>query len=160
HVFTFRVNLPRDRYSTPTQRREFYSRLLADLQSRPGVRHAAFGVTAPFRHINASMGKRGSSPAQPQEQRGSYRPASAQYFTTLKIPVLAGRPFHETDSLNTPVVAIVNSNLARHYWGSEREAIGQPLRVRFSSGPEGVVLLTVVGVVGDVRYLDFTLDAG
>jgi hypothetical protein len=38
------------------------------------------------------------------------------YFETLRIPVIAGRPFATADRADAPFVAIVNLSTARRYF--------------------------------------------
>jgi hypothetical protein len=59
----------------------------------------------------------------------------------MRIPIVQGRPFLETDQANTPVVAIVNEQFAHHYWPHE-SAIGKRIHLRSADGP----LVQIVGV--------------
>jgi putative ABC transport system permease protein len=71
----------------------------------------------------------------------------AGYFTTMGIPMLAGREFTVADTAAAPKVAIVSERVMREYFqGSPGEALGR--RVRLDDSGEW---LTVVGVVADIR---------
>ena len=70
---------------------------------------------------------------------------SSDYFRTLGIPVLRGRVFQSSDSADTVLVAVVNARFASTYFPG-RDAVGQQIR-RHEQAP----MLTIVGVVGDVR---------
>jgi putative ABC transport system permease protein len=48
---------------------------------------------------------------------------SPSYFETLKIPLLRGRGFTESDRRDGPPVAIINQAMAREFWPD-----GDPLR--------------------------------
>lgn len=72
--------------------------------------------------------------------------ASPGYFDAMRIPVLAGRGFRNSDDADAPPVAVVNERLARQYW-PEGEAVGARISGTGVEGP----WLEVVGVVGDVR---------
>ena len=84
------------------------------------------------------------------------------YFDTMQIPVLAGRAFRTTDTLDAPRVAIVNDTLARHYW-PERDAVGRRVRLTDEDGRwvdiVGVVKTTQLSMLGetpqDVIYFPF-----
>jgi len=74
---------------------------------------------------------------------------SPGYFDALKIRVLRGRSFTDSDGLKSPSVAIVNQSLAREVWPG-----GDPLNDRiFIRGlaPNDEPARQVVGIVGDVR---------
>ena len=73
------------------------------------------------------------------------------FFGTMGIPLLAGRDFTPADRLGTPLVAIVNQELARQAWPGE-SPLGQRIRI---IGPPDTVA-TVVGVAGNVKQLTLT----
>jgi predicted permease len=70
------------------------------------------------------------------------------YFSTLKLPLVAGRPFGPSDVPGSPGAAIVNETLARKLWPG-RDPIGQRLR---REDPGTRTFLTVVGVARDAKY--------
>jgi putative ABC transport system permease protein len=70
------------------------------------------------------------------------------FFDTLGIPLIEGRAFHTADLRLSPVVAIVNDVLARHYWPGHN-AIGK--QIRLSTGQ----WVTVVGVAKLNTFMAF-----
>jgi predicted permease len=74
------------------------------------------------------------------------------YFDTMGIPLLFGRPFTEADRSDAAPVAIVNATLARRFFGEPASAVGRTL-VQSSGGQSGDQRVEIVGVVGDVRHL-------
>jgi predicted permease len=70
------------------------------------------------------------------------------YFSTLGIPVLAGRVFTTTDTAKTPAVIVINHLMAEKYWPGQNP-IGKTARIE-----NGNQVVTVVGVVGDGKYID------
>jgi putative ABC transport system permease protein len=80
----------------------------------------------------------------------NYRNASNGYFSALKIPLLQGRWFEDTDRSDTTQVAVVSASLVRRYWPED-----DPLGKRFRLEPNGP-WFTVVGVSGDVVHNWFT----
>ena len=77
-----------------------------------------------------------------------YAVASEGYFTALSIPLLRGRLFDDRDSADAPHVALVSSSLANEKWPNS-EPLGQT--IEFGNMDGDLRLLTVVGIVGDVR---------
>jgi predicted permease len=71
------------------------------------------------------------------------------YFTAMGIPIRSGRAFGEGDDRSAPAVAVVNESAASHFWRG-RDVIGQEIQVSSTSG-----IVTIVGVVGDVRHTGF-----
>jgi ABC-type lipoprotein release transport system permease subunit len=77
-----------------------------------------------------------------------YAVVSDGFFKALGIPLLQGRLFDERDTLDAPHVAIVSASLAREKWPNQ-DPLGRT--VEFGNMDGDPRLLTVVGVVGDVR---------
>ncbi|MDQ6624759.1 MAG: ABC transporter permease [Verrucomicrobiota bacterium] len=90
-------------------------------------------------HALAGTGKTGDA---------EYRVASAGYFTAMGIPLIHGRFFQESDGPDAPHVVVISESLARRYWPNE-DPLGR--QIQFGNMDGDLRLLTVVGVVGDVR---------
>jgi predicted permease len=76
------------------------------------------------------------------------RVVSPQYFKTMGVRMMKGRPFDDGDGGKSPGVAIVNDDLARHYWPGE-DPIGKRVSRDEKPGPAG--WLTIVGVIESAR---------
>lgn len=85
---------------------------------------------------------------------GSGNVVAPGYFTTMRIPLVAGRDFTDHDAPGAPEVTIVGEAAARRFWPGQ-SAIGQRL-VLDGAGRTGAVV-QVVGVARDIRYrnMDF-----
>ncbi len=80
--------------------------------------------------------------------------ASGSYFAAMRIPILRGRSFQDSDGPDNPHVALVTESLARRYFAG-KDPIGK--QIQFGNMDGDLHLLTIVGVVGDVK--DRALDA-
>jgi len=69
------------------------------------------------------------------------------YFDTMRIPIVSGRAFRAADTATAPRVAIVNEELARHYWPAQNP-IGKRFRLDDAKGP----WFEIVGVAKTTRY--------
>ena len=74
--------------------------------------------------------------------------ASEGYFQTLRIPVLRGRLFDDSDGPDAPHVAVISEAVARQKWPGQ-DPIGQS--IEFGNMDGDLRLLTIIGVVGEVR---------
>jgi len=74
---------------------------------------------------------------------------SPGYFTTMKIPLLEGRDFRDSDAKEEPDVAIVNRKFAEHFFPGT-SAIGK--RLSQGTGPKAKLTIQIVGVVADALY--------
>jgi putative ABC transport system permease protein len=70
---------------------------------------------------------------------------SSDYFTLLKIPIVAGRPFTERDSEKAAKVTVINETFARLFWPNEN-----PLGKRFAYSTNKIIC-EVVGVIKDTK---------
>jgi putative ABC transport system permease protein len=77
-----------------------------------------------------------------------YCVASDGYFKALGIPLLRGRLFNRGDTATAPHVAVISQSLARATWPGQ-DPLGRT--IEFGNMDGDLRLLTVVGVVGDVR---------
>ncbi|HEY7402161.1 MAG TPA: ABC transporter permease [Candidatus Angelobacter sp.] len=74
--------------------------------------------------------------------------ASEGYFRVLGIPLRSGRLFDDRDSADAPHVAVISESLAREKWPNQ-DPLGRT--IEFGNMDADPRLLTVIGVVGDVR---------
>ncbi len=93
---------------------------------------------------------------QQKERRGTadFGVATEGYFQTLGIPLLRGRMFDERDGPDSPHVAVISDSLARERWPGQ-DPLGHT--IEFGNMDGDLHLLTIVGIVGDVR--EYGLDA-
>src|SRR5262249_5287195 len=135
------------------QYRDLSLRLIERARAAPGALSAAVASTYPLNplglatgafNVNFQIEGRPLNPNEPAPQV-DYRVASADYFQTIRLPLLKGRLFTEADDAQARQVAVINRTLARHRWGDE-DPLGK--RVSFDEGKNWV---TIIGVVGDVR---------
>ncbi len=77
-----------------------------------------------------------------------YVVASEGYFEALGIPLLNGRLFNQSDGPSAPHAAIISESVARDRWPNQ-DPIGQT--IEFGNMDGDLRLLTIVGVVGEVR---------
>jgi predicted permease len=77
-----------------------------------------------------------------------YCVASEGYFHALGIPLRRGRLFDDRDTMGAPHVALISDSLAREKWPN-MDPLGRT--IEFGNMDGDLRLLTVVGVVGDVR---------
>lgn len=152
-VAKFGLGLPEARYDTEAKIIAFHRDLLARLREIPGLEAAGAALSLPLggRAFNTAFQEAGAGLPPREWPDASLNVASPGFFSTLDIPLLAGRPFSERDTPGTPRVLLVNRAFERRYFPGRR-AVGARLEIGWESelNPVGT-LWEVVGVVGDIR---------
>lgn len=144
--------LPQSRYGSSEAKVTFVHQALEKIRSIPGVSDASAVFIPPVLN-NATVkywfpGDKQSGAAQ----YVSYNSVSASYFRTMRIPLLAGRGFASSDTLQSQNVALVNAKAARRLFGSSAAAIGKQIVLDLGTAKGATAPRTVVGVVGDARH--------
>jgi predicted permease len=126
------------------------ARLRDRLAEIPGVTSVARGSRVPlmgwdrFRPGPVSLG-----PAFDSTISAEYGFASPEYFDTLGIPILLGRPFTRSDSEFSAQVGIVSQSTARRFW-QDQDPLGKQLRIAtVIDRPSAPRTIQIVGVAGD-----------
>ena len=131
------------------QSARFYQDLLDRTRAAPGVRSAALASFVPMETAPNSAGVVPEGWDLPRGEQTIATPSanvSDGYFETMSIPIPRGRGFRDSDRENTPLVAVVNEQMASHYW--KGDALGK----RFHLGKAGDPLVEVVGVAKMSKY--------
>jgi predicted permease len=123
-------------------------RLVERLAARGDVADASWTRIAPVspRGSRMTMTVPGYEPAADEDMELSYNIVGPDYFRTLGIPIVAGRPLDERDRAGAPPVAVVNRAFAERF--IDGPPVGQ--RVMFDSDPADYA--EIVGVAETATY--------
>jgi hypothetical protein len=119
NVWTGRVGLPANKYADEAQVRSLFGRLLERVENLPGVISAGLCQVVPFSGggDGYAFTVEGYVPKPGEPARDTWRRSvTPNYFATMRIPILKGRYFLKSDTGTSPLVAVVDEKLARHYW--------------------------------------------
>jgi putative ABC transport system permease protein len=142
HLLTLRVGLPR-----PTDVRKLQGRLARI----PSVEAVSLGSDVPLDGGGATFyAAEGQPPVTAQNRPRAYpHRVSPDFFRTLRIPFLAGRPFTDSELHDASPVVIVSESLAKRFWPGQ-DPIGK--RIKPGSLDSKTPWMTIVGVVNEVKY--------
>jgi predicted permease len=141
-VTTVKASLDDVRYHDPAAFRTLLDETLDALRRIPGVEDAAVVSTPPYERPLISGVRLTEGPRAGQLVSTNWAYVTPTYFSTLKIPLVAGRAFTNTDGPDAQPVVIVNRTFARKFLG-DLDPVGRS--VDQFNGPS----LRIVGVVGD-----------
>jgi predicted permease len=144
HVLAASVELPPQSYAKPDVRLNFYNQVLRRLRAVPGVQTAGWVSLLPLTD-EGSVSSIGAPGINEPGLVANYRDASPSYFSTMKIPLLVGRIFNETDRGQN--VVVVSQSVAERFW-PRQNAVGKICDVGWG---EPLSPPRVLGVVGDVH---------
>lgn len=144
------ITLAPTQYDTGPKRIDYFRQLLERVSAIPGIESAGFTQTMPFSWgIPANFSVYGSSNDENKLPPAIYDSVSPSYFSTMHIPLLAGRAFSETDNAQSPNVVVISQSTARKFFPNE-DPIGKRLILPPSRQQPNSVPLEVIGIVGDV----------
>ena len=144
------VSVPPARYPDDAALRTFQQRLLRRSAQIPGVGGVSAVTHLPFvfdRNSSDYIVVGQPVPKSTDYLIANFNRVSPGYVESMRIPILEGRTFAESDSGSAPLAVMVSQALAQRHW-PKGGAVGHQLL--FDEG-EGERPKTIVGVVGDVR---------
>ncbi|HTM49608.1 MAG TPA: ABC transporter permease, partial [Bryobacteraceae bacterium] len=150
-VLSLQITAPASKYPQPAQIADFFKRVTDRISALPGVK-AAGGISAPPLTAESAtyalvIEDRPETLVKPQTVVGIYG-VTPGYFTAMGIPLVRGRFIAESDRRGGPLVAVIGRSIADRFWPGQ-DPIGRRLKVE--AGVDNP-WMTVVGVVGDVRF--------
>ena len=151
-VLKFEVSLPESTYPDQVKRASFFQTALRGISALPGVSCAALTSNLPASNVDneKTLFTIQDRPAVQASEApaADLQTISGDYFSVLKIPVIAGRFFTEADNATAARVAIISRTMAIRFWSSS-DPLGQ--RFKLGAADSAEPWMTVVGVVGDAR---------
>ena len=150
HLLGFSVN-PRLAGYQPDQVNALNKHILESLSALPGVRNVAASDDPELygNDVNGNIRILGYNAREDEDMQAEQPWVTPQYFTTMQVPLLAGRVFTDDDTVGKENVCIVNASFATHYFGTPQAALGRVVNFGSVSEPKNT---TIVGVVGDTKH--------
>ena len=150
NLVTFQLSPALNGY-TNERATQFYTELLERLRSAPGVKSAAIAGVSILSgsEWDSSMSVEGHRAKDGEDMQAFMNALSPQYFETMKIALLEGRDFRQTDIREGAKVAIVNRKFAEHFFKGG-SAVGK--HIGQGTGPRSKLDIEIIGVVADSLY--------
>jgi predicted permease len=160
NLLTMRVTLSGPKYDSVYKRFAFLDQFLTRLNGQPGIVSTAITNNIPlggsnnnnFFNVEGQDAKLGAEPLL------EIRWVSPRYLETMRIPLVLGRMFTQEEWADSGVmgrVAVINQNMARHFWQNPQDAIGK--RFHFGMATDTARRwITIVGVAADIKHKQLT----
>jgi predicted permease len=148
HVLTFQVGLSASATKTGLGVRIAFQQLVERIREIPGVQAADLTTLVPMSHEVNSVpfwvaGRRPASVAEAPRTLGFI--TGPDFLRVMGIPLVRGRFLSQEDTINSPRVAVIDTELARAYF-LDKDPVGQTITF-----PQ-VGDYRIVGVVGHVQH--------
>lgn len=149
NVMTMTLAVARSQFPTPPQQIAFYQQVLDRVRALPGVRSAGVVDNVPVdgggSHQPIAIEGRPAL-AMADQPEVDVRIATPGYLSSMRIPIVRGRDFNDSDAVSRPGVVLISETMAREFWPGENP-VGKRLTLTFFPG----VVREIVGIVGDVK---------
>ncbi len=146
-LLTFSLDPRRSGYSTD-QTRGLLARAQDRLRAVPGVRAVSMAANPLMTESiwQSTVKVEGYTPGEEENMNPRVNAVGPGFFTTMGMPVLAGREIDERDGAGGPKVAVVNETFARKYF-KDGDALGRHI----GWGRHEGLPIEIVGIVRDAR---------
>lgn len=147
--FTFKeglvadLTLPDNRYDSADSKTRFFDALIERIEGLPGVTRACAIEQLPLDTASGGMTWIAEGATRPIPS--SHKAASPGCYDVLGVPLVRGRLPAARES---GAVAVINVSMARRLWPDGSDPIGKRMHMGMPTGP----LVTVIGLVGDIRH--------
>lgn len=158
-VLTAHLPVPGEAYADPAKRRQFFANVVERARTAPGISAAGAVLIRP---LEIELGwdwthtvEGQDAAAQTSNPMANLVSITPGYLEAMGIPLIRGRHFDARDHGKAEKVTIVGRSFAMRHFGTV-DVIGK--RVKGGKLDSKQPWLTIVGVVGDVRYRGLTTE--
>ena len=150
HVIQFSIAPELNGYS-PTQSLALLDRIRQGITPLPGVRSASAAEIPVFDNSDAgsNITVPGYAPHEEENMHVLKNGVGPDYLATMGTPLIAGREFNESDTVDAPKVAIINETMAHRFFAG-RNPVGS--RFAFGAGRNIPPEIEIVGLVKDSKH--------
>ena len=160
HVISMLVSANGPKYKEDKPLIHFYDQVGDRIRNLPGViSEGAVGELPLTSSISwGGLTVEGYTPASNEpELQVDQREADENYFQTMKIPLVSGRFFSQTDTDASQKVVLIDEKMAKRFW-PHGDAIGKRVHPGGGANRSKQPWHTIVGVVGVVKQYGLDLD--
>ncbi len=147
------VHFPAHQYESAESKRAFFDQTLSRISTLPGVTHTAVSFGFPI--LGGPRSDDVTVPGKPHDKPWTtfFDAVSESYFATVGMQLLRGRLFSADDVAGARRVAVVNTTLAKSFFGNNNP-LGRQIKFNvLDQMPEAPhdAFFEIVGIVNDVK---------
>jgi predicted permease len=148
NVETANLSLQDARYAHAADGARLFNQTLERIRQIPGVESAAVALNLPYEQAyNDNLKAISGHPVTTNGGLTNLIYTTAGFFETLRIPLVRGRAFAESDVAGSLPVAVVNRAFVRTYLKDSPDALSETLTI------PGLGTVHVIGICGDTQQL-------
>lgn len=149
NIVTFTISPLRNGYQ-PEETKTLFERAEQELAALPGVTAVSTAMVPVLGGSNwgTNVSVEGFDAGPDTDTNSRYNEVGPDYFSTLGMPLLAGREFTISDAGESTPVAVVNETFTRKFNLDGRSAIGKFMAI----GRTDELNMQIVGLVQDAKY--------
>ncbi|MBV9875794.1 MAG: ABC transporter permease, partial [Verrucomicrobia bacterium] len=154
HLLAARIELGVGRYGSNGKSLTFFNDLLGRVRALPGVTSAALNPNPPFNGWSAVelFGPSGEPDPDPgKELAFEWQKVSTDYFRTMKMPLVAGRDFNESDLREDRKLIIIDQAIANRLFPGQ-DPIGKQIHDYHERFGQVRHYYSIIGVTKDVLH--------
>ena len=147
-VLTMDLNVSRGRYRQPGELSRLLHQVLDNVKGVPGVDSANLSTTLPgFGDWQNDIFPEGYEGQSGELINVDWSIVSADYFQTMKVPILEGRTFTKDEDEQGKRVVLVDETLARRFWPNQ-SAVGKHIKYDSPNWHQIIGVVKQVGIFG------------
>ena len=147
-VLTMELNVSRGRYRQPGELSRLLHQVLENVKGVPGVDSANLSTTLPgFGDWQTDIFPEGYEGKSGELINVDWSIVSADYFQTMRVPILEGRTFTKDEDEQGKRVVLVDETLARRFWPNQ-SAVGKHIKYDSPNWHEIIGVVKQVGIFG------------
>jgi putative ABC transport system permease protein len=148
HVLTMAISIPPTKFADPGQQIRFFNRILERVRAVPGVESAGTNDDLPLVGGSHEPILAEGWPVVPMSDQPEVdvRIISPGYLSAMRIPLLSGRDFDDSDAEGRAGAVLISQSMAKQFWPNENP-LGKHVMLYFY--PQ--LTRVVVGIVADVK---------
>jgi len=152
NLLTMELSVTSRKFQDDKAQIAYFEQILESVATIPGVKSVALASGSPLAMAMSVGFDLGGHPSREESPQAGFEIVSPDYFRTLGIRLLEGRPFTFRDTANSPAMVIINQSFAHRYLAGQ-DPLGKKIHIAWGMDEAGTDA-QITGVVNDLTPED------